>query len=250
MKNLRINFWLSVIGMLLTSAFWIFDIADVPPLFADWRWAALVCFIIYSAIMWWRLWIYREEYYANIPNIQFVEFEISPNVGMRRTRPSQLSPSGQYSEMEYGTFFKAVFVNNPKRRMAENIANNVSARITFFDSNEQLLIGPIFGRWSDSDEPKTSVDIPKLINASILSNGTPRKLDLFMKFSEDEFCYAYNNDSYFFENWRHVNFKLTPDKFFIHVELIGERVEIYYWFTVYNWDAGKHIQTTVGKDAI
>ncbi len=235
--------------MLLTSAFWIFDIADVPPLFADWRWAALVCFLIYSALMWWQLWLYREEFYANLPNIQFVESEIIPNVGMRRTRPSQLSPSGKYSEMEYGIFFKAVFANNPKRRTAENTANNVSAKITFFDSNEHLLIGPIFGRWSDSDEPKTSIDIPKLINANILSNGTPRKLDLFMKFPEDEFCYAYNNDSYFFENWRNLNYKLIQENFSIHVELIGERVEKEFWFTVHNKDRGNHIQIAVGKNA-
>jgi len=248
MKNLRIQFWLSIIGMLLTSAFWIFDIADVPPLFADWRWAALVCFLIYSALMWWQLWTYREEIYASIPNIEIVECEIIPNVGMRRTRSSQVSPSGQYSAMEYGTFFNAVFANNPRRRTSENTANNVSARITYYDVDEQLLVGPIFGRWSDSDEPKTSIDIPRLINASILSNGTPRKLDLFMKFQDDEFCYAYNNDSYFFENWRHVNYKLTAETFLIHVELIGERVEKDFWFTAYNNDKGKHLRVTLRKN--
>ncbi|MBI4739013.1 hypothetical protein HY772_05645 [Candidatus Woesearchaeota archaeon] len=174
MKNLRIQFWISVIGMLLTSAFWIFDIANVPPLFADWRWAALVCFLIYSAAMWWQLWIYREEYYANIPNIQFAQFEITPNIELRRTKPSQLAPSGQYSTKERGIFFKVVFANNPKRRTPENTANNVSARVTFYDATEHLLVGPIFGRWSDSDEPKATTDIPKLINANILSNGTPR----------------------------------------------------------------------------
>jgi hypothetical protein len=249
MKNFRIQFWLSVIGMLLTSAFWIFNIADVPPLFGDWQWAALVCFLIYSSTMWWQLWIYREELNSNIPNIQFVEWEIVPNVGMRRTRPSQVSPSGQYSAVEYGTFFKVVFANNPKRRTPENTANNVSARVSFYDSDEHLLIGPIFGRWSDSDEPKTSTDIPRLINAKILSNGTPRKLDLFMKFPEDEFCYVYNNDSYFFENWRHVNYKLTLAKFFIHVELIGERVEKDFWFTAYNKDKGMHLQIALEKNA-
>ena len=248
MKNLRIQFWLSIIGMLLTSAFWIFDIADVPPLFTDWRWAALVCFLIYSFLMWWQLWVYREEIYANIPNIEFVEWEINPNVGMRRTRPSKVSPSGQYSAMEYGMFFKAVFANNPKRRTHENTANNVSAKLTFYDVDERLLIGPIFGRWSDSDEPKTSTDIPKLINAQILSNGTPLKLDLFMKFPEDEFCYAYNNDSYFFDNWRHVNHKLSAERFYIHVELVGERVEKEFWFTTNNKERGKHIQITLGKD--
>jgi hypothetical protein len=249
MKNLRIQFWLSVIGMLLTSAFWIFEIADVPPIFADWRLAALVCFLIYTALMWWQLWTYREEIFANIPNIEFVEWEINPNVEMRRTRPSPVTPSGQYSAIEYGTFCKVVFANNPKRRTSENTANNVSAKITFYDADEKLLIGPIYGRWSDSDEPKTSIDIPSLINANILSNGTPFKLDLFMKFPEDEFCYAYNNDSYFFENWRHVNYKLTAERFFIHIELIGERVEKDFWFSVYNKDRGKQLQITLRKNA-
>jgi hypothetical protein len=90
-----------------------FDIANVPPLFADWRWAALVCFLIYSLAMWWQLWTYREEHFSKIPKIEFIGVEITPNVGMRRTRPSRLSPSGKYSEMEYGTFFKAIFANNP-----------------------------------------------------------------------------------------------------------------------------------------
>ncbi len=149
--------------------------------------------------------------------------------------------------MEYGTFVKAVFANNPERRTSENAAKNVSAKITYYDSRGQLLIGPIYGRWSDSDEPKTSIDIQHLINANILSNGTPRRLDLFMKFPDEEFCYAYNNDSYFFENWRHINYKLVGNQFLIEVVLIGERVEKGYWFTVYNKDGGKHIQITLGK---
>lgn len=71
-----------------------------------------------------------------------------------------------------------------------------------------------------------------------------------MKFPEDEFCYAYNNDSYYFENWRHDNYKITENIFFIQVELIGERLEKEFWFTVYNKEKGKDIRVSWNKDDI
>ena len=253
MKTSSIKFWVSIISMLAAATFWIFDITDIPPLFDDWRWASLVCFVIYSGLMWWQLWVSQEEHYSKTPNIQFVNWEIIPNVKMVRTRPSKISLNKQYSATESGIFVHAVFANNPKRRTPENTANNVSAKITYYNSEDHPMIddtffGSFYGRWSDSDEPKTSNDTVRLINTNILSNGTPRKLDLFMKFPDDEFCYAYNNDSYFFENWRHVNYKLTGDLFYIKVELIGERVNEHFWFTVHTENKGKHIRLTEGKN--
>jgi hypothetical protein len=218
------------------------------PIIGDWRWGALISFGIYSGLLWWQIWTLQEENISKMPQIELINVEIIPNVILHKSRPTRLTPSGKYSKEEKGIFFHVVFENNPKKRTSENTANNVSAKVTYFDKNDRLLLGPIYGRWSDSGEPINPIDKVKLINTNILSNGTPRMLDLFMKFTEDEFCYAYNNDSYFFENWRHENYKIEEDIFFIQVELIGERLEKEFWFTVYNIEKGNDIRLSWNKD--
>jgi hypothetical protein len=126
--------------------------------------------------------------------------------------------------------FHIRFADNPKLRVEQSTARKVFADLTFYTASGKRLIGPIHGRWGDTEQPASrSLFTPNrdLLSVDLESSGLPRELNLAIKHLDDDVIYAFNNDSYSFSGWRHPNFRMTQKKIFIHIELSGENVDDY-----------------------
>jgi len=170
------------------------------------------------------------------------------DVFMKHERGTDIhTPSGSYLRTGKTRMGHIRFSNNPKYPNEYNHALKVSAKLSFFDMDENLLITPFYGRWGDTDQPggKTPSERVDLLSVDLLSNGIPKSVDLVMKYPDDKECFAYSNESYNYEDFRNPKFKIEKDKFLIKVELEGIRVSQTHWFTVHN--KRDDIEITVGK---
>lgn len=132
-------------------------------------------------------------------------------------------------------FVRARFSNNPNNRTSNNTGKNVTAQIAYYDKNKNLILGPIFGHWSESGYPE-NIDINNFLSTDFLSNGVPKSLDLAIKFEDADVFYAFNNENYVYDlnyGWRDESFRLGTSTILMQVKLIGEMVEEEFWFRLF-----------------
>jgi hypothetical protein len=114
------------------------------------------------------------------------------------------------------------FSNNPEFPNHFNNVQKVRAEIMYLDENKSPLLGPITGRWGGLQPSEIIGSDRRILDDTDLPNtGAVRWLDLLMKYLEDEYCYAFSNDSYgkpFFQN---PGFQITRKRFFIEIRLRG-----------------------------
>jgi len=124
------------------------------------------------------------------------------------------------------------FRNNPVVRDIQATAREVVAEITYYDDKRTQLVGPIYGRWGDTEQPVDRSPFASTRDLAMVDfefNGLPHELDLIMKYSEDESCYAFDNDSCLTPGWRKPQFLLENRAIDIKVHLVGTDVERTWW---------------------
>lgn|GEM_PF-6991320 len=103
------------------------------------------------------------------------------------------------------------FTNSPTDPTKNNIAQNVVAQIAYYDKNRNLILGSVYGHWSDSGYPK-NVNVNSFLSTEFLPNGLPQSLDLTIRFKNSDEIYAFNYENYaqdFYFGWHDQNFNLT-----------------------------------------
>jgi hypothetical protein len=159
--------------------------------------------------------------------------------------PYQPIPKG-IERVEKYYFAHAVFSNKP---MAGN-ARNVVATIEYFDSKQnQIPIYNFYGRWGlEKEQPRaiTHTTFPKeQFRVDISPNGDKYELDLAMKHQNENFCFAFNDVSYYSVEFRKFEYILKDNTIYICVTLNGEKmIQSSYWFKLTNEgkNAGMKIQ--------
>jgi len=118
-------------------------------------------------------------------------------------------------------------VNESSHSGNDSIARNIIARLTFVDEfGETLNLSPpqkwIPARWVNQagyimDRP--NIDSEEAHIRDILPNGISQRIDLAIKYWEDENCYAFNVDSRFDPKWKKAEWELRVKRFKVHVEI-------------------------------
>jgi hypothetical protein len=125
-----------------------------------------------------------------------------------------------------------VFANKPKHGTNKNHAKGVRAEITYLDKNHNILIGPIEGRWGQTDQPseiKRSETL-KIESVNFPNNGAKRTLDFLIKYPEDDYCYAFNNESY---NYGYLvqnpSYEIKNKNFIVQIRILGSYIPNKIW---------------------
>jgi len=151
-------------------------------------------------------------------------------------------------------FVHVKFRNNPQFRSADARAKDVIAEITFFDSTgENEVLNPFKGRWGDTIQPsylERGSPTRELHSVDFEESGNDHELDIALKYRDEEFCYAYNNESYFAPGWKEPKFLLHGERFQLRVRLSGRMVDKEWWFTLCNIGKNQGLTIEVSKEAI
>jgi len=108
------------------------------------------------------------------------------------------------------TALRLRLTNDPPHNTPDSYARGVRASVSFWNplTGDRLLF--VDGRWADSTQPSqrdVNRDITEIL-AVDFPVGQSRSLDLLIKYPEDEYCYAMNNDSYEVPDLRNNNLRL------------------------------------------
>ncbi len=101
-------------------------------------------------------------------------------------------PAGAGTTNTIKTTFVYVPIYNakrPERRAAEGVV----AKIHYHASTTMEV--PIDGRWADPPESQLKLPTQRADEKTILANGNAEPLDVAMKYTDDDCCYAFNNDN-------------------------------------------------------
>jgi len=126
----------------------------------------------------------------------------------------------------------APFANNPKFPNLHNDIEKARAEITYLDENKTPLFKPITGRWGGLQPSEIAGSDKRILESTDFPNtGAVRWLDLLLKYPEDEYCYAYNNDSYSYARqfFQHPDYQISSKRFFIQVRLKGAHIPDDIW---------------------
>lgn len=178
-----------------------------------------------------------DDIHSARPNL---ELSGSPYVDKRQI----MAITGMYA-IGHPFFAHVKFKNDPEIRSVKTAAKNVVAEVTFFNNESKKILGPIYGRWSDTKQPGTQSpfdSIRDLCKVELEPNGLPRELDIALKYAEEEDCYAFNNESCLSSDWKIPQFLLKGDILQVHVRLVGENVEKEWWFVLHNEGLNKSMQ--------
>ena len=247
-----------IFSMFIAAGSWILDIAEVP-FVVDWRWATLFAMMLFFILVWWHIWILDRALNSNTPHIVVTRKEGIPNPfanepEMQYNRPTQFTESGRLSQRKKSKMVHVLFSNEPEKPTKLNDAIKVRAELTYYDTMDKRLLGPINGRWGDSKEPGqlTPDQRMEILFMNFPSNGAECNLDVAMRYPDDQECYAYNNESYFAPNgsFKKPEYKLEGEKFYVRIVLKGAIFkEKVFWFTLHN-NAEEHTLSLLeGKDA-
>ncbi len=126
-------------------------------------------------------------------------------------------------------FIKVRFVNRPTRNSPMSIAREVSAKIKFFDENDQLVL-EMDGRWDDSDQPTLRHHTLTRRDLLLTEFGIEGEHNLDIAFLDpktNEFV-AFNNDNYNYQAFRKPEHILRGRKFRAEMRLIAAHVDVTY----------------------
>lgn len=161
------------------------------------------------------------------PKIDVVAFPVLDDVKMDFNLPEA---KGIYHITGISHMAHVIFANKPKNRTNQNSVVGVRAEISYLDADKNFLF-QVQGRWSHSDQP---TEIRKgqrvtLESTDFPNNGAPRSLDLIIKYPEDNYCYAYDNNSYDAAFYLHPSYEIRHKHFFIQVQLFGAFIQDRIW---------------------
>jgi hypothetical protein len=153
---------------------------------------AAVMFVIASFLVWRREFKERvalQQKEEGLPNIILVPrgFYVEDRLLLMS---DTIGPQGQAINVRQKTMnsLLARLMNDPIRSTAEAIAKDVTARITFYNSQNRELFF-MDARWGDANRPKPGQSNIELLSADF-SIGQTRELDIAFKLPEDENCWG------------------------------------------------------------
>ena len=126
------------------------------------------------------------------------------------------------------------FVNVPLYSSERGIAKQVVGHIEFWDSTRRNLLFEMVGRWADTPEAFAVGYIADNIPVNILPNEFERRLNIVIKYDDDDDCYGYNNDSQKFKRWCDPSKVLDPGIYQVKVRLRGIGIGEDFWFIFEN----------------
>ena len=212
----------------------------------------LLTFLLFGMIAIIKFAANDRKYKSNLPNIVLeppyvderavtIPGKEYPLVDSSRTgTPSAISQyqsvSKSVDRIEKYYFAHAVFTNKPP---AGN-AMNCIPEIEFYDEHmNRIPIYGFYGRFGQERAQPDSRDFaqtPKSqLRVDILANGDTYELDLAMKHKQENFCFAFNDESYSAIEYRRLDFKLSGNRIFICIHLRGENLKLPpFWFELLN----------------
>ena len=243
----RVLNWIFLIVTFSGSALsWYFDLSGYFPNFG-WSLAAIIFLILFAGFSIKRIVNLENDLWQRKPNVIIHHGPYLENVQLSSGKPIIISEKGETVQREISRFAKLAFSNNPKHNTELNHAKRVTAKLTYRDESGTVLVGPIYARWSNSDQPKNLEDIKnkRLLFRQLDSGGVPEPIDLALKIDSEAVCFAYNNDSYLF-SLKHPEYRMTANVIYVEILLTGERIKKKYFCKIIN--GGKNIPLTVTLD--
>jgi hypothetical protein len=126
-------------------------------------------------------------------------------------------------------FIKVRFVNKPAKNSSNAIAHDVSAKIKFFNENEELVL-EMDGRWDDKDQPtlRHFTQSQRDLLLTDFAIEEERNLDIaFMDSSTGQFV-AFNNDNYRCQDFKKLEHVLRGSRFTAQIRLVAVHVDATY----------------------
>ena len=166
-----------------------------------------------------------ETLYSVTPNIQLQDEISIRDVWMVWTISTEVT-------FPLSCMASAPFANNPKFPNQHNDVAKARAEITYLDENRKPLFKPITGRWGGLQPSEIAGSDKRILESTDFPNtGSVRWLDLLLKYPEDEYCYAYNNDSYAYARqfFQHPEHQISRKRFFVQVRLKGAHIPDDIW---------------------
>jgi len=226
----KILSWVILIGTMLLSALsWFLDLSPYLPS-TDWRWYAVIFTALFFGTSIYRI--------INLENIIFLK---TPRIILHE--PAHVT-SIPFSEVRWFVFHDTImnyqiakisFANNPNINTELNHANGLNAQLFYKDVEGNILVGPIYGHWSNSDGPRNKEDAlnNRLIYENLDSSGVPKSIYLAIKNLSSKSCYAFSDLSYF-EGFENQTFCLDSNVIDLVIILKGERVKEVFKCRIYN----------------
>ncbi len=220
----------AIMGMIISALSQGLNIFSLWPQ-APWGVFAFVSFLVFCAFVWLLIRNLLKELSSKTPNIDVSSAPIINDVQMNFVGPSEDGSGKPAQFLSISNMAHIQFANNPKPITDSNSAKDVRAEITFYDIHRNVLLGPIEGRWGETEHPTRmekgeqkqieSIDFP--------NNGAKRHINLIIKYPEDEFCYAYNNESYLYKDFQKTDFIIKSTKFIASIVLKGAYIPSTPW---------------------
>lgn len=171
-----------------------------------------------------------QETFPGSPGGSSASFSVSGTIAARSMTGESFVPPSRTREERYASFVFARVVNDHSSPGIGVAAKDVRARVSYYSPDNVWRLDKVKGRWRNSDSP---VDLspfrthPESEAIDIPPDGEPRELDLVMKFPEDAYCYAYNNENLNHEWSRMPEHRITELEFIAEVTVRGSNfVEI------------------------
>lgn len=232
----RIFFWATEILMMIVSAGSLFlDVRGIIPNI-EWQWVAIGSILIFIFTAFRHIILLEGDLFSKVPKIVIAINPYIEDILMNSGKQIFVSSKGETVNRNVSKFIKIAFANRPRNNTENNHAKRITAQLTYTDEKGNVLVGPIYARWSLSDQPKNSDEIKNLIFHHLDSSGKIEPIDIAFKIYSEDVCYAYNNNSYFFPDLKNPAFEIRSSVINVKVELIGERVnrKKIYKFRFYN----------------
>ena len=157
---------------------------------------------------------------STTPNIQ-----IAGKLTLYNVNIGHRDSNGMYVLSHITNVASVPFSNNPISHNRNNNAKNIRAEIEYLDENKTAVLASVQGRWEGIEPGEiNSADKSILESTNFPNNNARRVLNLIMKYPEDEYCYAYTNESYGHGYFLNPNQIIEAQRFFIQVRLRGEYI--------------------------
>lgn len=141
------------------------------------------------------------------------------------TGPVGSHGAGYSTEERYCSFAFARVVNNHDSPGVGVTAKDVRCDLAFHAMDKVGALPKIKGRWRDAKSPLDLSPFQLHTAAGAIeipADGEPRELDVAMKYPEDAYCYAYNNDNADGYEWsRKPEHRITELEFVAEVTVRG-----------------------------
>jgi len=228
MRKLSIKVWGAIVLAVVTAGSYALDISQV--LNVDIRWLPLLTFIIFVGVIFWIILVLHREL-QNIKTAvpRLILHRIEPTVdNVAKVVEDKL---GNRTLVGVPTFTRIWIRNDPERPELGVDAENLYAKIEFYDEHRQKMLISMSGRWPEVGESHDSL---KTQQVKIPPNNKPFCLDIAMKYKEDDEVYGYDDMSHLLPDGRNSQTKLGKGIYFVKVSLACKGLNLPLWFKLDN----------------